>query len=165
MKIVCQIILGTFLLSLSACAGIATSAEQERARKHYAEIRRSSPKHVKNLKVHIKHIPTNAGTIHAGLYDSTLKFPQRFGHLEAQQERVDGDSFMLVFKDVPFGRYAIAAFQDENNDGILNSNFFGIPTEALAFSNRAKAGSFGPPKFEEASFEVKSEVMEIELSF
>ena len=165
MKFIYRFILFTGFLVTSACTGVATIPEQTQAQSHYADLKRSIPKHAQTLKVHIKHIRSLAGTMHAGLYDSTLKFPRRFGHLEAQEERVGEDSCTLVFKDVPYGRYAIAAFHDKNNDGILNTNFFGIPTEPIAFSNGAQAGSFGPPRFEEAVFEVKSEVTAIELSF
>jgi uncharacterized protein (DUF2141 family) len=54
---------------------------------------------------------------------------------------------------VPPGEYAAQAFHDENDDGRLNRNFFGLPAEGLGFSRDAKM-YFGPPRFEAASFAV-----------
>ena len=42
---------------------------------------------------------------------------------------------------------------DANENEKLDTNFLGIPKEQFGFSNDAK-GSFGPPSFESASFEV-----------
>ncbi|MEM9617560.1 MAG: DUF2141 domain-containing protein [Pseudomonadota bacterium] len=51
------------------------------------------------------------------------------------------------------GRYAIRAFHDLNGDGVLNTNPFGAPVEPFAFSRGAKP-RFGPPKWDDASFEL-----------
>ena len=58
---------------------------------------------------------------------------------------------LYTFHNVPDGYYAATIFFDENNNGKLDTNFFGVPTEKNGFSNNAK-GSFGPPKFEKAKF-------------
>jgi uncharacterized protein (DUF2141 family) len=44
---------------------------------------------------------------------------------------------------------AIAVYHDENNDGQLNRNRLGIPTERYGFSRNAR-GLTGPPGFEQA---------------
>lgn len=65
---------------------------------------------------------------------------------------VDGTA-RLVFEKVPPGGYAAAVIHDENGSGTLDKNWLGIPKEGYAFSNDA-IGSFGPPKFAAARFEV-----------
>ncbi len=52
---------------------------------------------------------------------------------------------------MPKGLYAISLFQDLDNDKKVSTNFLGIPNEPLGISNDAK-GSFGPPSFEDAAF-------------
>jgi len=52
------------------------------------------------------------------------------------------------FPELPAGSWAFAFFHDANGDGVLNTNFLGIPTEGYGFSNDA-SGTFGPPSFEE----------------
>ena len=55
--------------------------------------------------------------------------------------------------DVPPGTYAAQAFQDENDNGKIDRNFFGLPTEGIGFSNNAQM-TFGPPSFDAAAFTV-----------
>lgn len=50
-------------------------------------------------------------------------------------------------QNAPYGEYAVAVFEDQNRDGKLNRDLFGIPKEPYGFSNNAR-GSFGPPKLE-----------------
>ena len=57
-----------------------------------------------------------------------------------------------VFDDPRAGTYAISYMHDENENGKLDTNFLGIPSEGFGASNDAH-GAFGPPKFEEAKFE------------
>jgi len=57
----------------------------------------------------------------------------------------------LLFSEVPEGTYAIALFHDSNDDGKLNTNFFGIPKEGYAVSNNIR-NLLGPPGFSESSF-------------
>lgn len=64
---------------------------------------------------------------------------------------------------VPPGTYAAQAFHDENDDGKLNTNFFGMPREAMGFSNDAKM-HLGPPGFADAAFTVGSGTLSIAFS-
>jgi len=57
----------------------------------------------------------------------------------------------LQICDVPAGTYAVAVYQDVNNNGELDSNFIRIPKEPYGFSNNVE--KLTPPSFEEASFE------------
>ncbi len=63
------------------------------------------------------------------------------------------DSTTLLIQNLAPGKYAIAAFADDNRNGKLDKNFLGRPTELYGFSNDA-SGKFGPPEFDEASFEL-----------
>ncbi len=60
------------------------------------------------------------------------------------------------------GEYAVSAFHDTDGNRILTRNFLGIPTEAFAFSRDAR-GSFGPPRFEDASFQLRDETTTIQV--
>jgi uncharacterized protein (DUF2141 family) len=52
---------------------------------------------------------------------------------------------------LPWGQYAASAYHDEDDDGELNTNLFGAPSEPFGFSNDARA-RFGRPDFTEAAF-------------
>ena len=64
---------------------------------------------------------------------------------------MDGKA-VCTFRGVPSGRYAISAFHDANEDGELDTNLFGIPSEGYCASRGAR-GTFGPPSFADAAFD------------
>lgn len=68
----------------------------------------------------------------------------------------------VKIESLPKGTYAVSIVYDENSDNKLNTNFFGIPTEKVGFSNNAK-GRLGPPSFEDTSFLVNKN-LELEVS-
>ena len=56
-----------------------------------------------------------------------------------------------VFENMPYGRYSVKAFHDENDNSKLDTNFAGMPIERYGFSNNAR-GRFGPPPYDSAAF-------------
>ena len=93
------------------------------------------------------------GKVKIGIYD-------RSGFLDVGKEVIGVDikvaeqSITYDFNNIPVGKYAIAVFQDKNNDDILNKNLFGAPKEPHGFSKN-KYGMFGPPDFKDISFDVR----------
>lgn len=73
-------------------------------------------------------------------------------NFQSKSTIVNGNA-TVKFENVPSGQYAISVYHDANNYGEMDTNFIGIPTEDYACSNDAK-GRFGPPKLEDAVFEV-----------
>ena len=59
----------------------------------------------------------------------------------------------FVVQDLAPGRYALSAFHDENDNGELDTNLMGIPSEGYGFGNDASA-ALGPPSFEAAAVDV-----------
>lgn len=59
----------------------------------------------------------------------------------------------VTFTDVPAGEYAVRFYQDENNNGTLDTNLFGLPSEGYGFSNNAKP-NYGPVVYKDAAFTV-----------
>jgi uncharacterized protein (DUF2141 family) len=64
---------------------------------------------------------------------------------------------IVSLKDVPPGTWAVLAYQDANDNGQLDRNFIGIPSEDYGFS-RNPASRFGPPGFDDAAIEVREGV-------
>lgn len=54
-----------------------------------------------------------------------------------------------TFEDVAPGQYAVAVFQDSNENGTVDSNFLGMPKEPVGASNHSK---FGRPNFSQCAF-------------
>jgi len=107
-----------------------------------------------DLTVTITNLKSETGVVRLAIFDKASAFPDNAdkAYDKAIAEVKNGKA-TVVFKNIPHGKYAISAFHDANNDGVINKNAFGIPKEGYGFSNDAM-GSFGPPSFAAASFEV-----------
>jgi uncharacterized protein (DUF2141 family) len=70
------------------------------------------------------------------------------GHAPAQV-----GSVVITIDGIPPGIYAAQAYQDENDNGRLDRNWLGLPTEGIGFSNDAQF-YFGPPAFADSAFKL-----------
>ena len=64
---------------------------------------------------------------------------------------IHGHHATCILRDVPPGDYAFAFLHDEDDDGALDRDWIGIPSEGYGFSNDASPG-LGPPSYESARF-------------
>ncbi|WOH37803.1 DUF2141 domain-containing protein [Thalassotalea fonticola] len=62
----------------------------------------------------------------------------------------------ITFNNLPKGDYALRFFHDQNNNGKLETNLFGMPVEGYGFSNNAKP-NFGPVSYSEIKFMLSDE--------
>jgi len=105
---------------------------------------------VPGLHAAVKGLRNAKGRVGCLLFDSPDGFP---GDQKKARQRALGviaDSAAVCKFDVPAGSYAIVAMHDENNNGKLDSNIFGVPTEGYGASRGAQ-GAFGP-KYDDACF-------------
>ena len=116
-----------------------------------------------SLTVSIKNISSDKGTLRVGIFNSQTDFLKK--QLYGQIIKSKSGDMKVVFENIPAGAYAISIIHDENENGELDSNFFGIPNEGFGFSNDAM-GTFGPPSFEKASFNLKeNSTMTVNLKY
>ena len=73
-----------------------------------------------------------------------------------------GTTCIFSFADIPYGTYAVSIVHDENNNGLLDTTFLGIPKEGVGTSNNAK-GNFGPPKYSDATFAHRATETKLEI--
>lgn len=115
-----------------------------------------------NLVVEVRGLRSRKGRVLAALYDKATGFPLELElAYQRQREVIDDEAFLeLVFYDVPVGRYALAVLHDEDDDGKLSTNIFGIPTDGLGVSNFDTNG-YQRPGFDAASFDFKGHEMRL----
>ncbi len=100
--------------------------------------------HAADLVIHVDNVKSASGQVMVALYDNAggfLKQPAR-----AEKAQADKAGTTVVFRDVAPGDYGFAVFHDTNDNGRMDKNLLGIPTEPIAFSNNAQ-GRMGPPEF------------------
>lgn len=104
-----------------------------------------------DLTLSVEGIKKAQGTITLGLFDEATY--NGAGAVNGANLKVEGDAVSVTFENLEPGEYAVRLYHDVNDDGKMNTNPFGMPTEPYAFSNDAK-GRFGPAKWEAAKFTV-----------
>lgn len=92
------------------------------------------------------------GTVRLVLCPDEASFATEKGCVLKSAKAV-GPVVRLQFPDPAPGTYAVKVFHDVNDNGVLDTNWMGIPKEPYGFSNDAM-GTFGPPSFQQASFKV-----------
>lgn len=115
-----------------------------------------------NLNININNIKEAKGTMMVAVYTTETKFLGKHFFKSAAILVTKEDSQTCNIT-LPFGQYAVAIYQDLNQDSRINKNFFGIPTEPYGFSNDSM-GMFGPPDFEEAAFDFRMDQQSIDIS-
>lgn len=104
------------------------------------------------LEIEISNIKSAEGYMMVALFDSEDTFLGTTYFRATREEVAAKGAMTLTIKDLPFGKYAISIFHDENNNQDLDTNKVGIPKEPYGFSNNAR-GFFGPPNFDSAAFD------------
>lgn len=104
-----------------------------------------------NLK--ILGLSNNKGSVAIGLYKEADRFPDYEKSFKNGYVKASAGGVQYSFENIPEGEYAIAVYQDENENKELDKNFLGMPKEKYGFSNN-KFGISGPPKFDEVKFKV-----------
>ncbi len=107
-----------------------------------------------DLTVNVESIAQTQGTIVLGLFDEASY--EGNGAVNGANLKVEGNDVTVTFEGLEPGEYAVKLYHDINDDGEMNTNPFGMPTEPFAFSNDAK-GRFGPAKWDAAKFSVSAD--------
>ena len=103
-------------------------------------------KSASNITVTVTNMRSTEGVVRACITSRSKGFPKCDADDPTQ-------NVTLSFKNIAPGRYAIALLHDENNNGKADRALMMMPTEGFGFSRDAKV-RMGPPKFEEAAFDV-----------
>ena len=133
------------------------------------------PAHAADLTLTVTGIRSNVGEVLIGVYDSADGFKSAIDSSATKSAllpqawrpvgvslRAKAGSQTIMFGGLPPGRYAVIAFHDENDNGLLDANVFGVPVEGYGFSNDAR-GFLGAPSFDAAAITLGQEDKKISL--
>ncbi|MBZ9788173.1 DUF2141 domain-containing protein [Psychroflexus sp. CAK57W] len=106
-----------------------------------------------SISVKIQNIFNSTGVIACAIFESGEGYPDKFmkSGSKIMITQITGKDASFEFSDIKPGTYAIAVIHDENMNGELDSNLFGIPTEGYGFSSGAEV-NMSAPSFSEAEF-------------
>ena len=105
-----------------------------------------------SVTVTVKTTGLAKGTLHLAVYANAQDFAKDHSLTGAKQAFQATESNVEL--DLPgAGTYVIAAFQDLNGNGKLDTNLFGVPTEPYGFS-KTPPSKWRAPAFDEVATEV-----------
>ncbi|WDE07723.1 DUF2141 domain-containing protein [Thalassomonas viridans] len=105
-----------------------------------------------DIQLEITGIKNDQGKLYIQLFNGEENYNRGKAELATIAKAKPG-TVALSFHDVAAGEYAVRFFHDENDNGTLDSNLFGIPNEGYGFSNGAQP-NFGPAKYQDMKFRV-----------
>ena len=103
------------------------------------------------------------GKVYVAVYNKEADFLRKDKIFIEKIVETDAKGFATIsFENIASGTYAIAAFLDENGNGKMDTNFFGIPKEKYGFSNNIRP-MMRAATFKEASFVVTNKESTINI--
>lgn len=119
------------------------------------------------VTVQIIGLRNDQGVIKAALYDSAEAWSRdrgagAAGAVQLQEAPISAGKATLRFSGVPYGRYALRAFHDEDRSGKFYTGLFGIPKVDVIFSNNVPIWQ-GLAPFAKASFPVNTPLTSLVL--
>jgi uncharacterized protein (DUF2141 family) len=133
------------------------------------------PAQAGDFKVTILGVPSNSGALMIGLYDNAESFQRAIVNstkvgLLNDKERLIGVTMRakigaksIGFTQLAAGRYAVIVFHDQNDDGLLDEDLIGTPTEAYGFSNNVTS-VFSAPSVDAAAVTLGSAAQSASIS-
>lgn len=115
------------------------------------------------LTVNIAGLRNAKGMLNVSLFNGSKGFP--LSQKDAFRSQVvpcasfasaSSGKATVVFRDVPPGVYAVSLVHDENQNGKLDTYWYGKPREGSAVSNNARP-KMRAPRFDEASLDLKAD--------
>jgi len=105
------------------------------------------------IDVSITGFKNDTGKAMIGLYSENSNFLKKV--YKSFATKIINGKVEVVFEDIPEGTYAISVYHDENDNNEFDRLFGMFPKENYGNSNNVPP-LFGPPKWEDAKFEVRN---------
>jgi uncharacterized protein (DUF2141 family) len=116
-----------------------------------------------SIQIELSGFRNDKGLARIYLHNSPEGFPKkRENAIKAIAVPIKDGRASAAFDSVQYGIFAVSVHHDENNNEKVDTNFIKMPREGFGASNNPKS-SFGPPKYKNASFELKTDTLRLEI--
>lgn len=119
------------------------------------------------LIINLEGVRNNTGVIRIAIFEKNKGFPDKAEMAVKHVSVMAKEGLTTVqIPDMPLGEYAISLLHDENANGKMDFNMFGIPIEGYGFSNNPRV-ILSAPSFNESKFSVLSanEVISVQIKY
>ena len=114
------------------------------------------------LDIRVTGLPSDSGVVRVALFASEDSFPKSGREFRKAIVRPIGKIGTVIFKNIPYGLYAVALYHDKNENDVFDRGFLGLPLEKYGFSNNART-TLKAPKFKKVRFAVDRQHKVIEI--
>lgn len=114
------------------------------------------------LTITVKNLKTTKDVVWITFYKEEHEFLSLTDILKTYKLNPDGNTLVAEIEDLEFGEYAIATFQDLNNNGKIDKKVV-MPTEPYGFSNNYKP-TIRAPRFSNCKFTYSKEKHDLSIS-
>jgi len=115
------------------------------------------------IRFDILGLRSDKGTVNCTLFTSADGYPNDESKAARRVKTIiEHGRAACVFDEPRAGTYAFSFFHDENENGKLDTNFLGMPSEGVGASNDAHS-ALGGPKWDDAKFEHKDGLQALEV--
>ncbi|OQX70154.1 MAG: hypothetical protein B6A08_01375 [Sorangiineae bacterium NIC37A_2] len=121
----------------------------------------AEPQGTLSTRLAISKVRSAQGNVFVAVYDrSGWLVPGKFKTYRTVRARTG--ELTVTIPGLSRGRYAVAVFHDENKNGVVDTNWLGLPKEGFGFS---RLSPLRVPSFDEASFEAGTQVVPVQLRY
>ena len=94
-----------------------------------------------SLTVSVNKLRNSNGTVLFALYNTEDAFPDEHykKYYKILRGKIENGSSLVIFENLPPGKYAVNILHDENKDGKIQRRFI-LPLEGIGFSNFQSIG-------------------------
>ena len=103
----------------------------------------------------VRGLRNDVGTVAGGVYADPQRWPQPRGEVAVCRSPIRNGVSRCVIRVPAGGRFAFAFVHDEDGNGRIAQDIFGIPQEGYGFANDAHSG-LSAPSFESAAVTVQT---------
>lgn len=114
------------------------------------------------LIVHVQNVDPKGGTLRVSLYDQAGWFRDEDSPVASANVPAVAPETTVTLTDVAPGVYGVKMYQDANNNGRFDQNFFGLPLERYGFSRDARP-ILSTPSFRRTRFTIGEGTTEITI--
>jgi uncharacterized protein (DUF2141 family) len=115
------------------------------------------------LTVIVDNLGSDTAPVLVGVYNRSGKFLDPEHTVGNYKFLPQGYTATGYITDLEYGEYALAMFQDMDDDGVISRNILGIPKDPYAFSNNFMP-AFKAPAFDDCCFKYDKENHTITIS-
>lgn len=109
------------------------------------------------LSIEVSNIQNTETRIFLGLYDTEASFKTKSMAIDSVVFIPKTNVSDIFINNIPDGEYAIAIFQDINNNGKLDMGILKIPKEPIGISNFGEKNKVGIPTFNKAKIKINGD--------